>query len=194
MPSDAGGDDRRAVDALVAERRRELDEGAQRHVRRTRRVGRAACSLVVALAVLTAVLDGFDVVEVVGVDDAVVSATDGTTTLAVRYPSTSRPALASPLEITVTRSGGFDDPIELAIDADYLLLWDLNGVLPAPTEEVSQGDVLRWTFDPPEGDTLRVLYEARIEPARQEGAAGRVAVVDGSAALVAVEFETRLMP
>jgi hypothetical protein len=125
-----------------------------------------------------------------------VEATAEGTSLAVRYPAVTRPALASPFEIVVTRPGGFQgQQVEVTVDTDYVELWDLNGIFPAPAEETATADEVHWTFDPPDGDTLRIVYEARIEPARQEGATGHVAVLDDDGTeLVAVDADTRIMP
>lgn len=179
---------------LVASCQAELGEDRQRDVRRRRRLGTTIGAALLATIMSVAVLDGLDVVDVVGVDDRTVSAVVGPLELEVRYPSVTRPALAAPFEIVVRRQGGFDGPVEIAVDARYLMAWDVNGVLPVPAGETSDGDVVVWEFDPPPSEVLHVRYDGRIEPARQEGATGRVAVVDGAAELVAVSFETRVMP
>ena len=51
-----------------------------------------------------------------------------------------------------------------------------------------------WEFDPPEGDTLTVYFDARIEPQLQRGRTGEVAVVEDGEPVVAVQFETELRP
>jgi hypothetical protein len=142
----------------------------------------------------SAVLDGADVLDVWGVDtETVVDVADDGTELAVRHPSVTRPALASPFEIVVTRAGGFDQDVEIAVDVAYLELWDLNGVIPAPNAERSDDDRVIWTFDPPEGDVLRVLYEARIEPGVQaETRHGAVSLLDGGEDAATVRFETKV--
>lgn len=147
------------------------------------------------MVVLSAVVDGLDVVDIWGVDDSTVVAegADGTR-LEVRYPTVSRPALATPFEIVVTKPGGFDDDIELEIDNAFLKLWDLNGIFPSPAEERSGGHTTIWTFDPPDGETFTVFYEARIEPAVQlEKLRSRVSLLDPSDTL-RVHFETRVRP
>jgi hypothetical protein len=142
----------------------------------------------------SAVLDGLDVVDVWGVDTATVSEDGpGDTELSVRYATVTRPALATPFEIVVTKAGGFDGDVELAVDLDYLQLWDLNGIIPAPNAERSDDRRVIWTFDPPEGDTLRVLYEARIEPGVQgETRAGVVSLLEGGEVAITVRFETKV--
>jgi hypothetical protein len=152
-------------------------------------------ALVLAAVIGSAVVDGLDLVDVWGVDDDTVSVTgaDGTT-LTVKHPTVVRPALAAPFEIVVERPGGFDGPIELSIDLAYLQLWDLNGLFPAPSAERSAGDAIVWEFDPPDGEVLRVVYEARIEPAVQlETQRATVSLLDPSDVL-RVHISTRVRP
>lgn len=186
----------------IAERRSNLDPERQVGVVRRRMVGGVVVSLALLVGMGVVVLDGLGVVDAVGVDDDTVTATapDGTT-LEVRYPSVSRPALASPFAITVHRDGGFgDEPVTVTVDTAYLTMWDLNGVFPSPSEETADDRAVRWTFDPPPGDTLVITYEARIEPAAQTAHAGHVAVLTDADAtgagseLVAVDIRTRLRP
>jgi hypothetical protein len=150
---------------------------------------------VLALVMLLAVLDGFDVLDVYGVDDAHVRATAGGVELDVRYGTVSRPALATPFDIVITRRGGFDAPIDVAVSSAYLAMWDENGLDPGPTSETTDGENVIWTFEPPPGDVLAISFDARIEPAAQEGERGRVAVLAGDGSeMVAVTFETVLRP
>jgi hypothetical protein len=150
----------------------------------------AALTLILGLAVL----DGFDVADVYGVDTATAEASGGGYELAVRYGTVTRPALATPFEIVVTHDGGFDGPITIAVDRAYLAMWDENGLVPAPSAETSDDEWVEWEFDPPTGDTLTVFFDARIEPAAQSGRAGRVAVLDDDRAVAEVRFETRVLP
>lgn len=137
-----------------------------------------------------AVLDGADVIDVYGVDDAVVR--DGP--LTVVYPTVARPALALPFHATVTRPGGFDGPITLAIDRDWVQLGDLNGVHPAPSAETSDEQWLEWEFDPPAGDTLDVSIDFRVEPALQQGRDGAMQLREGDETVAAVRWHTRVLP
>jgi hypothetical protein len=144
----------------------------------------------------SAVIDGFDVVDIWGVDEKTVSATsESDTELRVRYPTVTRPALATPFEIEVERAGGFENDIELAIDLHYLELWDLNGVYPSPSEERSDGDRIIWTFTPPDGDVLAVSIDARIEPGAQlERRHGSVTLLESGEPELPVRFVTKVRP
>jgi hypothetical protein len=130
-----------------------------------------------------------------GVESGTVRATAGDLRLEVTYGLVSRPALATPFDVTVTREGGFDEPVRLAIDRQYLRLWDENGLYPEPSAETVLGPWLILEFDPPTGTSLQVSYDGRIEPAAQAGRRGAVAVLAADDSIVAeVTFTTRIWP
>jgi hypothetical protein len=165
----------------------------EQHLRR-RRLGYLAITVLLVAIVGSAAVDALGRVAIFGVDTAEVRATGGGYVLEVRYAEVSRPALATPLEIRVHRAGGFDGPITLALDHEYVKLWDENGIYPSPSAETSDGRDVIWEFDPPEGDTLRVVYDARIEPAAQSGRDGHVELLEDDLPVVAVDFHTRIWP
>jgi hypothetical protein len=172
----------------------DTDDGRKRM--RHRRWMSWTTSLLLAVVMGSAVVDGLDVADVWGVDSAVVEAAGPESTfLRVRYPTVTRPALASPFEIVVERAGGFDNEIELAVDLDYIRMWDLNGMFPAPSSERSDDGRVIWTFDPPEGSTFRFVYEARIEPGVQmEERRGVVSLLEGGEVAMTVRFVTKVRP
>lgn len=183
--------DRSTVDPAV---RVDVADGAG--VRTKRRILYGATTVVLVGVLGVAVVDGLGAVDVYGVDTGHARGTGGGFELDVRYATVSRPALATPFEITVRRPGGFDGPVILAVASDYLSMWDENGLDPQPSSETSTRDTLIWEIEPPdEGDVLVVDLDARIEPAVQRGKAGRVSVLDDEGAeVVAVEFSTRILP
>jgi hypothetical protein len=145
---------------------------------------------------LSAVVDGVDIADIWGVDEATLTATgESGTELRVRYPTVVRPALAAPFGIEVVRAGGFDGDVELAVDLHYLELWDLNGIYPSPAEERSDGDRIIWTFSPPEGDVLTVSIDARIEPGAQlERRHGAVTLLESGEPELPIRFVTKVRP
>lgn len=167
-----------------------------RHVRRRRRLLYTASTTVFTALVALALVDAVAPFGVYGVDSSHARASGGGFDLDVRYGSVSRPALATPFDIEVTRQGGFDGPVTLAVSSAYLAMWDENGLDPEPTETSADGDRTYWTFDPPpDGDTLNVSFDARIEPAVQRAQSGAVAVLDEAGApAVEVTFTTWIWP
>lgn len=149
-----------------------------------------------ALVIGSAVVDGADLIDIWGVDDKRATAVSASgAVLRVRYPNVTRPALASPFEIEVRSPRGFDDDVEIAIALDYLELWDLNGVYPAPADERSDGDRVIWTFDAPDGDVLAISIDARIEPGAQlETRRGTVALLEDGEPAASVGFSTSVRP
>lgn len=114
--------------------------------------------------------------------------------LTVRYGRVTRPALATVWEIEVSKEGGFPGPVELATTADYLDLFDENGLSPEPSSEVVDGDMIVWEFDPPEGDTLIISYDARVEPGVQWGKKARTELRLDGELVTAVDYTTTVLP
>jgi hypothetical protein len=172
-----------------------LDAADTASALRRRRLGYRLTAAVLTALVALAVVDAVAPFGIYGVQTDTVSATGAGITLDVRYGTVSRPALATPFDIEVTSPGGFDGPVTVAVRSTYLAMWDENGLDPSPSAETSDGESTLWTFEPPDGDILAISFDARIEPAAQNGEAGRVAVLDEDGAeLAAVEFTTRVLP
>jgi hypothetical protein len=161
---------------------------------RVRRWGYGLTTAVLVVLLAVAVADGLGAIDAYGVDTAHVSAEAEGVVLDVGYTTVTRAALASPFEITVHRRGGFDGPITVAVDHRYLELWDENGLYPAPAAETTMGPWVVWEFDPPEGDTLRFTYDARLEPGAQRGRAGAVALLEDGLIVAEVAFKTDVRP
>ena len=172
-----------------------LDDAHGARALRRRRFGYRFTTVVLATIVGLAVVDGAAPFGIYGVQTDTVSAAGGGLSLEVRYGTVSRPALATPFDIEVTSPGGFTGPVTISVRSTYLAMWDENGLDPSPSEETADGESTLWTFEPPDGDVLAISFDARIEPAAQNGEAGRVAVLDDRGVeLVAVEFRTRVLP
>jgi hypothetical protein len=166
------------------------DAGA---VWRRRWLHRAVMALL-ALLLGAAVLDGFDVLDSVGPDEATVTEVGAGYELEVEHPSVTRPALASVFRVTVRKPGGFDEPLQVGISRDYLEAWDVNGILPAPSAETAVGPWIIWEFDPPPGEELVVTYEARIEPGVETNRTGAVAVFEDDEPVLEADFTTAVRP
>ncbi|HEX4906221.1 MAG TPA: hypothetical protein VFU93_12275 [Acidimicrobiales bacterium] len=163
---------------------------------RHRRAASWLTGLVLFAVMASAAVDAIPGVDIWGVDDERLTATSASgAELVVRYPTVTRPALASPFEITVERPGGFENDVEIAIDVEYLELWDLNGIYPSPAEERSDGDRIIWTFDAPDGESFLVSYDARIEPGAQlEEREGAVSFLEPGEPELTIRFATKVRP
>jgi hypothetical protein len=114
--------------------------------------------------------------------------------LSVSYPIIGRPGLATSWQVDLTRAGGFEEEVVLAVDQRYFRLLDHNTISPAPESETGAGDVVQWTFEPPEGDRLHIEVDARFSPTWSLTEEGSVEVWDGSDVVAAVRFRTWVIP
>jgi hypothetical protein len=152
------------------------------------RAGRRLFALLVAAFVLAGALGVF------GERLDVATAADDGYELAVEYPRRTRGGMSQDLDIRVRRAGGFDGPVTIALSVDYLRVFEQPGIQPEPAGATATADQVRWTFDPPPGDTLRVLVDLRVEPHRHWGKTGVLALVEGDREIVSVTLETVVMP
>ena len=119
----------------------------------------------------------------------------GDVELTVQHPRITRAGLPVLFTIEVTKAGGFDAPVTIAVTQRWLELFDEQGVRPAPESESFDGTSVLWEYEPPEGDTLRVSVDLIVETGRHSGRNARVAVLDeGGAELAAADIETVVVP
>lgn len=163
-------------------------------LRRRRWHHRATLAVLVGLLLL-AVADGFDLVDAYGVDTRTTYADTPDGRLVVEFPSTTRPALASPFRVRVEQPGGFDGPITIAVSRPWIEMWDENGLYPTPSAETGEPGWVVWEFDPPDGSAFQLFYDARIEPARQSSQRGAVQLRDDDGTVLAsVDLRTEVRP
>jgi len=125
------------------------------------------------------------------------SATSGDWSIVVTHPTWSRAGHAVRLEFEVRHRGGFDParPVRVRFLSSYFDLFDENAFTPAPDKETSDDRYTVDEFTAPGGEVLLISVDTRIEPARQRGEAGEVAVLDEQGrVLVQASFRTRLLP
>jgi len=115
--------------------------------------------------------------------------------LTLRHAAVARAGLDVPWEVTVTKDGGFDETLTLAVTGDYFDIYETQGFAPEPAAATRDRDTLYLSFTAPEGETFVLAYDAYIQPSSQRGADGSVSVVvDGGERVATVEFETFLLP
>lgn len=171
----------------------EWDDGPRRA--RSRKITYAVGSIVLTLLVASAVFDQLTEVDIWGVSGDRVRAAEDGYVLEVKYPSVTRPAIASPFEIFVTKEGGFGGPVDIAIDPEFLEMWDYQAFYPEPSGWRADPDMVVMTVEPTDLNVLRVFFDARIQPAQQSGVDAWVAVLDGAGdVIVRVDFSTRVLP
>lgn len=125
------------------------------------------------------------------------TASSGDWSLVVTYPTWSRPGHAVRLKFEVKHRGGFDTskPIRVRFLSRYFDLFDENAFTPGPDKETSDDRYTVDEFTAPEGEVLLVSVDTRVEPARQRGEEGEVAVLDEQGhPIVEAHFRTRLLP
>jgi len=101
-----------------------------------------------------------------------------------------------PLEVTVSRRGGFSEPIVLTVTSDYLDVFITQGPEPTPSSETATGDDLIMTFEPPPGDTFAVQWNLQAKAVGSfTTASAQIAVADSQLqTIVAVDIDTKLRP
>jgi len=147
------------------------------------------------LCVLVAILiAGF--IGMLGIRTRIAESTGNGYDLRVHFASIARPGLAVPLDIQIQREGGFDGLVTLAVSSSYLSSVDAQAITPEPQSTSSDGDVVDFQFEQPQGDTLGVSWQAEIDPAANMGRKeATIAVLsdDGNPA-VAVSIRTWVLP
>ena len=155
------------------------------------RRARAARRVLITLLVIFLAAAAFNTF---GVRTRTVTSASGGYELTVEYASVTRPGLATPWSVEVRQPGGFDGPIVIEVSSGYLDMFDENGLDPDPSKATARPGHVQWEFEPPDGDTLSVSFDARIEPARQWGRAGSVRVIEDGRAVTTARFRTWVMP
>jgi len=129
-----------------------------------------------------------------GVDTATTTARGGGYELTVTYGRVSRPGLATPWSLEIRHPGGFDGPVTVSTNSDYLALFDENGFDPEPSTSTATPDEVIWEFEAPDGGTLGVSFDGRIEPGAQWGRTGKTSVLVDGKPVVTAKYKTWILP
>lgn len=156
-----------------------------RRDRLLRRAGLVALSLFVLAGLLG----------LLGTRTATAEGEGGGYRVSVEHASVTRPGHAVPFEVRVERPRGLGDEVRLRLSSRYFDLFDENALDPQPAEHTAGDGVEELVFTAPAGDVFVLSVDTRVEPARQRGEHGWVAVLDDAGAeLVRVPFRTRVWP
>lgn len=128
-----------------------------------------------------------------GVRLGTATAAEGAVTITVEHAQIARLGNGVPMVVTVVKAGGFSGPIEIAIDPEYLSMFDSQRFVPEPSDETRDRDWLLFTFDPPEGDTFVFEFDAYLEPGWQLGRSGTVGLMVEGRMVAPVEFRTTVL-
>ncbi len=112
----------------------------------------------------------------------------------VEYAETSRPGQDVPFQIEVSKDGGLDPEVTLAISAEYLLLYEAQGWYPEPSEQTRDADWLYLTFTTDGARSLVIDFDGYIQPDVARGGDGQVALVVDGMPTAPVSFHTTLFP
>lgn len=114
--------------------------------------------------------------------------------LTVTYPSVTRPGQDVAFEIEVSDPAGLDSEVTLAINPEYLGLYETQGWYPEPSDQSRDGEWLYMTFATEGRTTMVIGFDAYIQPDQVRGREGRVAVVEDDVPGRPVTFKTTLFP
>lgn len=132
-----------------------------------------------------------------GVRSTTAVASENGFTIEVTHASVTRPGLATPFDLRITTDDGSPLPaaVTTRIGSSYLAMFDENGLDPQPSSSFQSDEWTWWTFEVPEGaGILEVSFDARLEPAVQWGQESSAAVEVDDEQVVAVDFETWVLP
>jgi hypothetical protein len=114
--------------------------------------------------------------------------------LTVTYGQASRAGLATPWSLEIHHPGGFDGPVTVSTNSRYLDLFDENGFDPEPSSATATPDAVIWTFDAPDGDTLGISLDGRVEPGAQWGREGQTSILVDGKPVVTAKYKTWVLP
>ncbi|MGH3972350.1 MAG: hypothetical protein ACRDS9_03365 [Pseudonocardiaceae bacterium] len=158
-------------------------------LRRARRIRGSALGLLIVLALL-------GVTGLLGGHTGIASASANGYELRVEYPRIFRAGLPADGSIRMTRREGFSQDVTVAITKEYLELFDVRAMLPAPTSQTSAPPYVYFTFETPPGSRLEVSFTAsgagtldRVGVRHAE-----IVVLVGGAPVVRTSYRTWVVP
>ncbi|MFN2595421.1 MAG: hypothetical protein ABR579_11095 [Actinomycetota bacterium] len=155
-----------------------------RRMRALRRVGISVLTLIVLAAA----------VGVFGIRTGTATASQNGYSMRLDYPAVDRAGQPIHWALTLHHAGGFSAPIGVGITQSYLDLLDVNAINPQPSASRNVGDLVVWSFAPPQGDVLRVSMDAFVQLNAHLGADADVAVLQNGSRMVGVHYRTWVAP
>ena len=158
-----------------------------RAVRRAR-TGRRAMLAVIGLLVIGGLSS------LLGAHTSTASASGLGYRMTLTYPTVTRPGLAIRWILVVEHPGGFGGQVPVATTSRYFNLFDFNNLDPVPSSQTSTATDSIWQFDPPQGDTLTITMDARVEPAQQFGRGATTSLLVKGVPVLDIRYSTRILP
>lgn len=113
--------------------------------------------------------------------------------LTVYYTERTRGGLPADTRVEVQTAGGFEDPLVVEMPLSFLELLEQHSLVPSPAAEHRDGDTVRWTFDPPDGNRFILDIRGSVSSGAHRGRDGWVRVAVAGAALD-LAWRTQVMP
>lgn len=133
--------------------------------------------------------------ERLGVRSAHVDATGHGYRMRVTYAAMTRPGLDTPFIVEVTRPAKLPDTVTIAVELDYLNLFDKNGGLdPEVESSTSDARFVYWTFKTAGNDRLRISLDAILAMGQQWGRGTTVELLVDHRVMTSAKFHTWVAP
>jgi hypothetical protein len=155
------------------------------HILRDTALGLVALLTIIGATGLLGVRSGSEAVSAVGYD------------VQFEYPEITRGGLSADFDLRVARAGGFGGTqVTIACDKQYLELFDIQWVFPAPIRQTSDRSLVYWTFEPSPSDVLDVSFTTQTgESLDQVGVHDAEAqVLTGGTPVARIPFRTVVVP
>jgi hypothetical protein len=146
-------------------------------------------------AVLTClvVFLGLGLLDVFGVHTETATSEGGGYEIEATYARTGRPGLGVPVDVQVTKDGGFGDrPVRISMTTEYLDKLAQFSFDPDPASATQTDKDAIWEFDPPPGDTFTFSVSTQLAPDQHPGShEATVSVLDDNDnPIVSTAFKT----
>src|SRR4051812_33628734 len=113
----------------------------------------------------------------------------------ITYAQVTRRGLPTSWQLEIEQPDGFSGDLEVRTAADYWDAVEIQQIHPEPSSMTSEGDVVVWQFDKPEGTAFRVDVAGELDtearPGRKPGSA---AVVVGDQPIARLSYQTWVVP
>jgi hypothetical protein len=115
--------------------------------------------------------------------------------LRVTYAAMTRPGLDTPFDLEVVTAKQLPDEVTLAVELNYLNLFDKNGGLDPETDSTtSDNRFVYWTFKTRENHRLRVALDAILAMGQQWGRRTTVELLVHGKVVTTATFHTWVAP